>query len=944
MRSASLILSVAVLLSFRAIAQVDTSFIYNENMPYGVLDLRLARSSTNFYYLEEGKTFSFRTEAGQRTNTYLHMTAWESAPYEQGALREKTGTSSRFVMNYRLLRPAEFKENVDYPIVFFLHGLQESGNCADESCIHATREYDPNVNSPQAPLDSDFPLYNNDYNLLHGGRNYLNARNRAGERLVGDPELHTRGFPGFALFPQSNNGWSPSEVENALRILRLIMKKYNIDRNRVYINGLSKGGYGSFEALKRAPWLFAAGAMFSPISDANINALNIASTIQHVPLWIFQGGQDLAPLPRDTEERIRRFRDAGLSVRYTYYPNVGHATWNEALEEPDFFSWLLGYTNTQLHAFGGNDAVCGSASEGLQLTMPPGYAEYEWQLNGNTFQTTETNSITVSKSGIYRARYKYHDTGAWTNWSRELDIGLSSPQTPNFVQRGTLHLPDLNGKTEAVLEAVGKHNYYFWYRYEDLVNFEGEVDDTCKVAVIPPAMGSGYFSLKVADFRSCISPSSATRKIFFNGKSPVVHPHPDELNLEAVTPSQVNVSWNDKSDDEHGFEVWRRKVNGSSSSPWEMATITNANTNSFLDKGLMPSSKYEYKVRAVSDDGRSDYFPRIGASKFVETPPDQTPPSAPPGVAGELTDVNTITVHWSRAADDSFIKAYSLYVNGEVKATGLTDTTHVLKDLEVNTNYTFEVEAIDVGNNTGPKSKPVTVSTKLIGLFYKHTTGAWQDLKSVDWSFFEYRGRVPYFDLSPKMQEDFFNFRFDGYLYIDKEGPYQFRISSNDGSRLKLNNSLLIDHDGVHDFTSAESSIKTLSAGPQRITVDFFDFMGTDSLIVEYNGPDTNSEWRVVTFDLLRSSEDGGLGDAAFIVYPNPVVDGNATVLLKNTTGEPVQITITNALGQEVKGYTYEQSATGVFKISGLFVNDGVYIITVAQGGKRSGRRLVCMR
>ena len=89
-----------------AFSQVDTSYIYNTNMPYGTLDLRLAKSETRYYYLQEDTTFSFRESSpGVKTNTYLDMNTWNTSPYGEGNLRERTANSDLFVMNYRLLKP-----------------------------------------------------------------------------------------------------------------------------------------------------------------------------------------------------------------------------------------------------------------------------------------------------------------------------------------------------------------------------------------------------------------------------------------------------------------------------------------------------------------------------------------------------------------------------------------------------------------------------------------------------------------------------------------------------------------------------------------------------------------------------------------------------------------------------------------------------------------------
>src|SRR5690349_14876563 len=89
-----------------SLAQVDTSYIYKTGMPYGTLDIRIAKSATRYHYLQENVTFSFRESSpGVKTNTFKDMTSWDSSPFAQGNLREKNGSADYFVMNYRLLFP-----------------------------------------------------------------------------------------------------------------------------------------------------------------------------------------------------------------------------------------------------------------------------------------------------------------------------------------------------------------------------------------------------------------------------------------------------------------------------------------------------------------------------------------------------------------------------------------------------------------------------------------------------------------------------------------------------------------------------------------------------------------------------------------------------------------------------------------------------------------------
>ena len=105
---------VLIVLHFHLQAQVDTSYVYNTSMPYGTLDIRIAKSATRYYYLQEGKTYSFReTAPGVKSNTYKDMTSWDSSPYGEGNLREKNGTSDAFVLNYRLLPPMNYNATYD---------------------------------------------------------------------------------------------------------------------------------------------------------------------------------------------------------------------------------------------------------------------------------------------------------------------------------------------------------------------------------------------------------------------------------------------------------------------------------------------------------------------------------------------------------------------------------------------------------------------------------------------------------------------------------------------------------------------------------------------------------------------------------------------------------------------------------------------------------------
>ena len=217
--------------------QVKSNYEYNTSMPYGTLDLRTRISSSNYYYLEEDKTFSFRESSpGVKTNTYLDMTNWDSSPYSEGHLRHKIGTADAFVMNYRLLFPQGYKSTYaeGYPMIVHFHGAYERANCLYDNCYHADWNYTVEENSPPAPTSPTHKLLNNDDNLNVGGEHYLGARNLAGTRLPNDPAMPDRAFPGFVVVPQMMNIWDSLQVEDVARIVRLLSAKYNIDEDRIF--------------------------------------------------------------------------------------------------------------------------------------------------------------------------------------------------------------------------------------------------------------------------------------------------------------------------------------------------------------------------------------------------------------------------------------------------------------------------------------------------------------------------------------------------------------------------------------------------------------------------------------------------------------------------------------------------------------------------------------
>jgi pimeloyl-ACP methyl ester carboxylesterase len=938
----------ALFLLFNAVvvAQVDTSLIYNPRAPFGSLDIRIATSTNRFYFLEE--------DNGYNSNTYLDMTAWDSESYRQGNMRERNGSKDSFVMNYRMLVPQNYDPAFadGYPLVILLHGSLERGNCAENNCYHADRNYSPASNVPPAPDDMDHELLNNDYNLVHGGFNYLEAHQRSGASLPNDPNLPANAYPGFVVVPQNLNGWDEHAAEDAIRLVRLLIKKYNIDKNRIYVNGVSNGGHGTYEVMKRAPWLFSAAVLFSAADDASITSQNLAASISRIPMWIFQGAKDLHPAPSETERYIKVFREAGANVRYTLYPNLAHGTWNTAFMEPDFFSWMLRQNKRNVHLFASNALICRTTGQGARLLLPDGYAAYQWELNGDILLNVD-NEMEALAPGTYRARFsesKHPEEGDWNAWSDPVEISEKIPTTANITQRGTLLLRDLNGNRDAQLEADPGFVYYSWYKDGKLLNLPGNADVSVASLVIKPTSGNGAYTVRVAGYDKCPSLPSMEKQIVFNDQAPLSITSPSAFRGTITSPSSITLSWNDESSDETGFEVWRRtKSSNGELSDWSMVALVPADVTTLHNTGILPETGYHYKIRAVNRTSRSAYNPgETNQVVSLTTAPDNEQPSTPHSLSVEMTGVGTARLNWRAATDNSAIREYIILINEDSITTSTADTVFILRSLQVNTMYNLKIIAVDLGGNKSTPSSAVVLSTQISGLFYEHSTGAWSDLHSIDWSSPEFSGTVKDFNLSPKTQEDYFNMKFDGYLMIDNEGVYQFRTSSDDGSRLSLNDTLIVNNDGIHNFNTVTGPIQILGSGPHRITVEFFDNTAADNLLVEYKGPDTNNEWTTIpetalTSGVITSADPATEHVFSFDVFPNPASSEDVSIHFESEIAKPIMIEISDAVGKSISKISIDSPASSYRIAAGGTLRPGLYVVTIVQGQRNATRRLLIL-
>jgi predicted peptidase len=243
---------------------------------------------------------------------FLPALAQSDLPYEARYFVNSAGDS----LPFRILFPEGYGESgQDYPLLLFLHGAGERGQ-------------------------------DNTAQLAHGARTIADSISRY-PAVVVFPQCKKEGY--WAEIERTGEGFSYILRERPNPNLALVMGLLDqlaateaIDPNRLYLGGLSMGGFGTFELLARRPRTFAAAF---PICGGGLPLL-APLYAPHVAMWIFHGAQDQVVPVAESREVYEALKQAGANVKYTEYPEARHNSWDNAFAEPGLFSWLFSQRKT----------------------------------------------------------------------------------------------------------------------------------------------------------------------------------------------------------------------------------------------------------------------------------------------------------------------------------------------------------------------------------------------------------------------------------------------------------------------------------------------------------------------------------------------------------------------------------------------------------------------
>ena len=150
-------------------------------------------------------------------------------------------------------------------------------------------------------------------------------------------------FPFIAVSPQCPvESWWPIELEALEALLNDIIKKYKVDTDRIYLTGLSMGGFGTWSLAIRNPNTFAAIAPICGGGDPKK-----VCAIKDVPTWVFHGAKDEVVPLQQSENMVKPLKECGGDPQFTVYPEAGHDSWTVTYDNPQLYEWFLKHSRSK---------------------------------------------------------------------------------------------------------------------------------------------------------------------------------------------------------------------------------------------------------------------------------------------------------------------------------------------------------------------------------------------------------------------------------------------------------------------------------------------------------------------------------------------------------------------------------------------------------------------
>ncbi len=234
---------------------------------------------------------------------------WEK---EYSVFQFKVSEKGEHVLPYRLYQPV-MQPGKKYPLVLLMHGAGERGfdNRLQLSRLKGLPFWEKNpciVIAPQCPQKP--------------------ADNTDGESVWVKTSF---GAPSHSMHEQPT--WP---MQMTIELLKKVIAENPVDLSRIYVTGLSMGGFATWELIQRMPDVFAAAM---PVCGGGDTAL--ATKLVNIPLWVFHGDADPTVMVQRSSDMVKCIANAGGHPKYTEYPGVGHNAWSPTYNNPEVWDWLF---------------------------------------------------------------------------------------------------------------------------------------------------------------------------------------------------------------------------------------------------------------------------------------------------------------------------------------------------------------------------------------------------------------------------------------------------------------------------------------------------------------------------------------------------------------------------------------------------------------------------
>jgi len=208
---------------------------------------------------------------------------------ESGQTSQRLDVTIRVAMGYLLYLPKDYDTKESWPLVLFLHGSGERGDD-----LELVKKHGP-------------------------------------PKLIGEG----KGFPFIVVSPQcpKSQSWEPLELT---ALLDEVTRTQKVDQDRIYVTGLSMGGFATWELAALTPNRFAA---IAPICGGGEPYWT--RRFKHLPTWAFHGARDTGVPVERTQEMIDALTENGGTPKLTIYPEAEHDSWTETYNNAEFYEWLL---------------------------------------------------------------------------------------------------------------------------------------------------------------------------------------------------------------------------------------------------------------------------------------------------------------------------------------------------------------------------------------------------------------------------------------------------------------------------------------------------------------------------------------------------------------------------------------------------------------------------